>query len=66
MALLGRKPALDWRRQHVTTVEDLIRALQAAPVQEVPGGPEGYKVQEVQEVQEIQEVQETEDAGVAA
>ena len=31
MALLGRKPALNWRRQPIATVEDLIGVLQAAP-----------------------------------
>ena len=31
MALLGRKPALNWHRQTIETVEDLIAVLQAAP-----------------------------------
>ena len=34
MALLGRKPALDWRRPSIGTVEDLIGVLQASPAEE--------------------------------
>ena len=37
MALLGRKPALEWNRQPIGTVEDLIGVLQAAPQADARG-----------------------------